>query len=131
MRSKNLIVHAKHRLPIYGYQIHLYVSHDAVKTFNRVCHLWDCEPETGKGAGFRAMCINDGEGCFAIFFNKGDVIESSISHEVKHCTDDIMDYIGAGHCKKCSQEPQAYLTGYLSCWVRRVLKRKGIRSKLN
>lgn len=122
----NLILRRRHRVPIYELAVTLYVAHDAVVTFNRLAADYGLTPET-KDEGFKAMSICDGHGRFALFFNKQDLTENAVTHEVRHCTDDILAHIGHSHCNKCSNEPHAYLSGYLQAWVKRQLKTAGIR----
>ena len=121
----NLILKATHRIPIYEMDVFLYVAHDAVKTFNCVADAWGLEKEPA----FDALATSDGQGAFGLFFHKELLTERNISHEVKHCADSIMDYVGQKHCHSCPNEARAFMTGYLQKWVKGRLKRAGLRVK--
>ncbi len=112
------------RLPIYNVNVLLYVSGDAIKTFNRIAARSKMEQITGVGD---AVCQSDGKGNFYLVFNRSVLDENAVAHEVGHCTDRVMEFIEHNHCKHCSNEPHQYLRGYLQEWVKRTLKRAGVK----
>lgn len=122
---KNLLLKAKHKVPIYDVSLFLYVSNNAKKTYNRVCKTFKLEPDKD---GFKAMAVWDGEGHFLLFFNHVQLTENAVAHECRHITDGIMRHIGQTVCKHCSiTEYHAYLQGYIQAWVKQQLKRAGLR----
>lgn len=113
-----------HYLPIYNVGVTLHVSDNPTRTFNRVATAVGMERVDG---AFDAICQSDGKGDFFLVFGWNSVTENAIAHEVGHCTDRIMEFIEHNHCKHCSNEPHQYLRGYLQEWVKRSLKRAGVR----
>lgn len=110
---------------IYRVGITLYVAHNAVVTYRRVAARFKLDPIAF--GDFGALTLWDGEGDLAMLFHKDSLCEADIAHEIKHCADLIMEHIGHSHCKRCSNEPAAYLVGYLTAWVRTQLKRAKLK----
>lgn len=128
-KRKNLILKRYIFEPIHRVGITLYVSRDPVVTYNRVARSFGLE----KDLEFAALCISDGKGDFAMFFNKA-LRDDETSHEIRHLADLIMSHVGhepykCPHCDKPTErdEPVALLTGFLTRWVNSAIKKVGLK----
>jgi len=114
----NIILKSKLTVPIYNVDVWLVVATNPVTVYQRSRRFSDA-----KDAGeFRSLCAWNDKGDFGLFFPR-DLNTEDIGHEIKHLADQIMRYIG----NPTGSEASAYLTGYLTEWVHKKLRRGGVR----
>lgn len=119
--KKNIRAREHTTVPIYDLDLWLIVAKDAVaarKTFDPLLGVYD-------GGDFRALaCYNDFR--FAIFFHAHSVDHAIVSHEIMHVATRMLDFVGQDfhpHNHEC----YTYLTGWITAWVYRQLKKAKIR----
>lgn len=117
---KNLVLKATLNDPIYHQNVTLYVVRDGDKTLRRIHKFYGVN--YAKMKGFGALTLSK-ESDHAVILLIEDLTEATIAHEVKHLMEYIMDWVAGKTCKKCKDEPGAYLLGYLSDWVKRKLRK--------
>lgn len=113
-----------HYIPIYNVNLTLHVTDNATRTYNQIAFHYKMDRVLGDSD---AICQSDGKGNFFLVFKRESVSENTIAHEVNHCTDRIMEFIDHNHCSHCSNEPRAYLCGYIQGWVKSQLKAARVR----
>lgn len=126
----NLRLRSSVWVPLADARVYLFVSYDAVKTYARV---WKSRQFVcPDGEEFDALTVvGEGGGPYAMFFHYDTISESLIAHEIDHLTRLILQGMGIEKCPKCKEDEwDARLTGYLTAWVKKSLKRGGIKIAL-
>ena len=113
----------RHTLDIYGTELYLATNRRDWATLRRRLTFLDKRAESAGLASFATFVPNDGsvtQSHLAIWIDKAahktnlDLIETA-SHEALHGATALFDWIG--HEVKASDEPSAYLVGWLTRWI--------------
>ncbi len=118
---KNLLLKRRFKVPLYDVAVWVVVAHDAIRAHNALSKRFKLKRE--EPGSFRAICVGRGNQ-FGLFFHADKICEDDIGHELTHCVEFIMDYIG-NECIKCA-EPRSYLNGYLHKRVYNLLRKHKI-----
>lgn len=112
-------------VPIYDREVILFIVRDLFKAYQRIAPRYElkAEPSDALSAGGTLIC----DGRFALLFQLTELDEGFVAHEVKHCADEILAFIGHKDCK--CKEPNAYLLGFLQSWVKRQFREGGLKFK--
>lgn len=113
----------RHTLDIYGTELYLATNRRDWATLRRRLDFLDRRAESAGLASFATFVPNDGsvtQSHLAIWIDKAahrsdlELIETA-AHEASHGVTALFDWIG--HDVKGSDEPSAYLIGWLTRWI--------------
>jgi hypothetical protein len=123
LSEPNLLLKRRLSIPIYGSVVLLYISRNPSKTHKRLKSTGAIE---GGMEGNQGGTYSDGKNGFYILFELGEITKSAIAHEASHCAEWILQHVGHGGCRHCSNEPFAYLLGYIQTWIELQVNLAGI-----
>jgi hypothetical protein len=108
-RSSSRAIRAKVLVPIYDVWLHIVVDEDIKKARAEYNDTFGAKDE----GNYRALCCDDDEGSFGVFFPPESLTRGIIAHEVEHLKNGILAYVGSTFDAK-NDEHAAYLAGYLA-----------------
>lgn len=124
MKSNNIVLSRWFSVPIYDREVLIVVAHDAVaaaKRYKKTFELGDV------GSDWAALCVN-GNARHGIFFHTALLLNSYIAHEISHLVTYIKHEIGDHPCcSERSDEPDAYLSGYLTARIYGLFKKHKLK----
>lgn len=112
-----------HTLDIYGTELYLATDRRSWATLRRRCNFLDKTAQSAGFAQFATWHPKDGSLTANIVVLWIDVkahrstldLIDTAAHEASHAVSQILDYIG--HEPKGTDEPSAYLVGWLTRWI--------------
>lgn len=132
--KNNIILESRFTHPENKAEITVHVAVDVVAAHNSRRRKFNSEKEVGD---FRAIAVWAGNRQFALFFKLEELTHNIISHEINHVAKYILEWMDIKPARKRIDkkikdtllEPEAYLTGYLTEKVYKILKKHGLEVK--
>lgn len=118
------MAYRSHRLDVYGADLYLATTKHEWQTLGRRISTLEREvPEAAGSSIFATFHPNDGSRSVPVLIlwldlaahaSSSDLV-NTIAHEASHAAGQLLDYLG--HDIRGTDEPHAYLVGWLAAWM--------------